>query len=399
VALLASWSRDIELAEDCVAEAYAAAAQRWPADGVPTSPEGWLVTVARNRLRDTVTSAHAKRTQPLGIEHDRAHEPEPEIDGQVPDQRLALKLASAHPAIDEAIRAPLMLNVVLGVHADRIASVWGVSSAAMAQRLVRAKRRIRDAGIPFAVPDENGLAARLPGLLEAMYGAFCVDWDEVVDLVRDDRAAAEALFLVHALARQTQDPEVWGLAALMCFVIARAPARAGGSFVPLEAQDPGLWDAELIAAGEQLLSSAARARRPGRFQWEAAIQSAHCARARTGATDYDAICALYDALIAVAPTLGAGVARAAAIGARDGAAAGLGALDVLGSSADALATTWAVRAHFLESLGRSQEAAHAYGRAEGLTRPGVMRDYLGQRRHQALAPDPTKRSGSRSAPH
>jgi len=373
VALLASWSRDIALAEDCVADAYAAAAEHWPGRGVPSNPEAWLLTVARNRLRDTIGAAQWRRTQPLVAD---VIDESDEFEGALPDRRLCLMLACAHPAVDPAIRSPLMLNVVLAIPAESIARAWGVPASTMAQRLVRAKRRIRDAGIPFSVPGGELLEARLPALLEAVYGAFCVDWEDVVDPVRDDKAAAEAAYLAHALARQVMHPEVLGLAALVSFTLARAPARASGGFVALEDQDPTLWDAELISVGERLLNAAARLQSPGRFQWEAAIQSAHCDRARTGTTDRDAICALYDVLVASAPTLGARVARAAAIAARDGAAEGLACLEALGRPADVLAATWAVRGDLLARLKRSDEAALAYATAARLTRPGAARGYL-----------------------
>lgn len=373
VALLASWSRDIALAEDCVADAYAAAAQYWPTRGVPAKPEAWLVTVARNRLRDAMGAAHSRLTKPLALE---IAEVTQAPDVAFPDRRLVLMLVCAHPVIDPSIRSPLMLNVVLGIPAERIGNVWNVPAATMAQRLVRAKRRIRDAGIPFRIPEPETLSARLPGILEAIYGAFCVDWEDVVDPVRDDRAAAEAAFLAHSLALQVEDPEAFGLAALMNFIFARVPARVGGLYVPLDRQDPSRWDRDLIDAGEALLRMAARFAKPGRFQWEAAIQSAHCDRARTGETDMNAVCRLYDALVAGAPTLGALVARASAIAARDGAAAGLTALDALEGRADSLAAAWAVRSDLLARLGRLKEAQHAYTVAARLSRPGAARNFL-----------------------
>lgn len=382
VALLASWSRDIALAEDCVADAYLAAAEFWPQRGVPANPDAWLVTVARNRLRDSIGAARSRLTQPLV---DDVIDDVGDAGVALPDRRLGLMLACAHPAIDPSIRSPLMLNAVLGMPAERIGRVWNVPAATMAQRLVRAKRRIRDAGIPFSIPEPETLALRLAGILEAIYGAFCVDWEDVVDPVRDDRAAAEAAFLAHSLARQVEDPEAFGLAALMSFIFARLPGRAGGVYVPLDEQDASVWDTDLIDVGESLLKTAARYRKPGRFQWEAAIQSAHCDRARTGTTDRETVCRLYDALVATTPTLGARVARAAAIGARDGAAAGLAVLESLGGASDGLAAAWAVRADLFFRLDRFAESERAFDAAARLTRPGAARDFLETRREQSSA--------------
>lgn len=385
VALLCASSRDIALAEDCVAEAYASAAQSWPTRGVPDNPDGWLLTVARNRMRDTLRSAAHRLQRPIP---DALADEMPADDevGGLPDRRLELMLACAHPAVDPAIRSPLMLNTVLGIPAEHIARVWAVSPAAMAQRLVRAKRRIRDAGIPFRVPEPEELQERLPGLLEAVYGAFSVDWHSVEDPVRDDRAASEAAFLAQTLARLVDDPEALGLASLTAFCLARVPARRQGGYTPLSAQDPATWDSGLIALGEQLLHRAAKHRRPGRFQLEAAIQSAHCERARTGTTDWGAICSLYDALVALTPTWGAHVARAAAVASRDGADAGLRELDALPTEARDFQPAWAVRAHLLEAAGRTDAAEAAYRKAESLCEHPAVRVYLAGRRVALTTP-------------
>ena len=379
LAVLAAPTRDIAAAEDALADAFERALVRWPGDGIPANPEGWLLTVARNRLRDLWKSSGYRMTESL-TESDCASTSLDDDMAAIPDRRLELMLVCAHPAIAPNIRTPLMLQSVLGVEAAAIATAFAVEPATMAQRLVRAKKRIRDAGIPFALPERDDLAERLPSVLEAVYGAYAIDWQLAPQGAPIESLSAEALHLALVLAELLPDePEVLGLAALVCLSEARRPARrtADGGFIPLDGQDTRRWDSVLISRGEVLLRRAHDHRRPGRFQYEAAIQSAHCTRATQGRVDMNALRKLHRALLRVAPSLGAAVASAAVDGEIDGADAGLRALDAIDDPAvERFQPAWTTRAHLLAEAGRVTEAAGAYRRAIELTADSGVAEYL-----------------------
>ena len=376
LAILAAPTRDIEMAEDCLADSFEQALRSWPETGVPANPEGWLLAVARNRQRDVLRSAAHRTVVPLSepVER-RATAVIEEIDPDaIPDRRLALLFVCAHPAIDAMVRTPLMLQTVLGFDARSIARAFALPEPTLAKRLVRAKHRIRDAGIPFSIPDRSSIAPRLTPVLEAIYGAYAIDWHSF---------AVEAHYLAITLAELMPDePEALGLAALLSLSLSRAAARrSDDEFVPLEEQDTAQWDRALIAQGERFLQRASALHLLGRFQLEAAIQSVHCARASSGFTDWAALLKLYTALVALAPTLGAHVALAATTGRVEGPARGLAELDAISDPAvQRFQPAWATRAHLLAEMGSAEQAEQAYRKAISLTTEPAVRHYLERRR-------------------
>ena len=384
LALLAAFDGDIEAAEDCLADAFAQALRIWPVSAVPDNPEAWLLRVARNRRYDLHRAASTRLNESLDdAKHGSAlsvvqdHDLDP-----VPDRRLALLFVCAHPAIDSSVRTPLILQTVLGFDARQIARAFAIPVATMAQRLARAKRRIRDTRIPFVIPERLQMPERLAPVLEAIYGAYAIDFQLVAGPEPRDSLAAESQYLATTLAELLPDEaEALGLASLVSLSLARRPARGRtGAFVPLDEQDPASWDQELISQGERYLQRASLLRRTGRFQLEAAIQSVHCTRAASGVTDWRALRTLYAALLCVSPTLGVLVAHAAAVGRVDGALAGLAALDAIADSAvQRFQPAWAARAHLLAEAEQADEAAKAYERAISLTTDVTSRRYLERR--------------------
>jgi RNA polymerase sigma-70 factor (ECF subfamily) len=389
VAWLAARTRDVAGAEDALSDAFAAALADWPAHGVPDSPEAWLMTAARRKLID---AARRRRTGDGAEGHlqliaDELRELE-QADRTIPDDRLALMFACAHPAIDPSIRAPLILQTLLGFDATAIASAFLVSPAAMGQRLVRAKNKIREAGIPFRVPERAELPMRLDAVLAAIYAAFAEGWSDPAGAeARRRNLAEEGIWLGRLVASLLPDePEALGLLALMLHAEARRGARrnGGGEYVPLAEQDPCAWDAKLIAEAEMLLRRAGRIGVTGRYQLEAAVQSAHAARRVTGETDWAAIARLYDGLLALTGSPVVAINRAIAIAETEGAAAGLAILDGLSHDrrlAD-YQPYWAARAGLHSRLGDAAAAEDAYDRAIGLEADEAVRRFLQQRRHE-----------------
>jgi RNA polymerase sigma-70 factor (ECF subfamily) len=317
-----------------------------------------------------------------------------EIPGHIPDQRLALMFACAHPAIDAGIRAPLILQVVLGLDAKAIASAFLTSPAAMGKRLVRAKEKIRQSGIPFRVPEREELPDRLATVLDAVYAAFTEGWADPrgTDVARRD-LTDEAMFLARLVTElQPDEPEALGLLALLLHAEARRRARRQefGEYVPLAEQDPAFWDSQMIAEAEALLHRASTLGSIGRYQLEGALQSAHVYRCRTGQDNWAEVVQLYDALFALAGSPVVAINRAVAIAEIHGSDAALAALqEVAASVADDVRLAeyqpyWAARAELLARAGAHDEARSAYETAIGLERDPAVRRFL-QRRQSALA--------------
>jgi RNA polymerase sigma-70 factor (ECF subfamily) len=390
VAFLAMRTRDVSAAEDALSEAFASALVDWPRKGCPSNPEAWLLTVARRKAIDAArrrnrgdTVADQLRLLAEGLDAATA-------EAEIPDHRLALLFACAHPAIEAGIRAPLMLQVVLGLDAVRIASAFLLSPAAMSQRLVRAKNKIREAGIPFRIPEREELAGRLDAVLDAIYAAFGEGWTdpEGTDIARRG-LTEEALFLARLTADLLpEEPEALGLLAFMLFSDARRRARrdAHGEYVPFAEQDLALWDSQRIDEAEALLLRACALGATGRYQLEGALQSAHVHRRRIGHADWEAVVRLYDALLTLTGSPVVAINRALALAELQGASAGLDAMPEIAADARLAEYQpyWAARAELLARTGAIDEARRAYEIAIGLERDPAVRRFL-QRRQSALA--------------
>jgi RNA polymerase sigma-70 factor (ECF subfamily) len=385
VAMLAVRNRDIMAAEDALQDAFVAALAQWPVKGVPQNPQAWLHTVARRRMLDT------DRRQQLfkNVELDRsgaATSSDPHATETLSDDRLELMLVCAHPAIDAAVHAPLILQTVLGLNAEQIAAAFLVSPTSMGQRLVRAKQKIRDAGMAFELPGPEVLEKRLDSLLDAIYVAYGVAWADLNASGGSHHLTQEAIMLVDAIAsRLPEHPETLGLSALMRYTAARKLARRdeSGSYVPLKEQDVGSWDRPLIAQAESLLRQAAAKGELGRFQLEAAVQSAHITARLSGKDDPGGLFALYDGLIRIAPSIGALVAHAVASAEVHGPEHAIGLLAAMESpSTDGYQAYHAARAELLQRLGQCEQAHEAYTRAIGLSDAAAVRRYLEGRRSE-----------------
>lgn len=381
LAILSSKTGDILSAEDALGDAFQRALQTWPEQGIPDKPEAWLFTTAHHRLIDTSrkkshhqNNKHLDNIQNLYAKHE-------DEDQSFPDDRLKLLFICAHPAIDSKIHTPLMLQTVLGLDAQTIANAFLVSPASMAQRLVRAKRKIKDAAIPFIVPELSESSARLSAVLEAIYGAFSIDWMATTNTSEcNQQLSAEALFLINILTNLLpHEPEVLGLAALISFSNARKSARVSHNdcLIPLDQQDTTLWDKKHIDKAENLLMQAHHHKQIGRFQLEAAIQSVHCNRIYSGITDWKALAQLYEGLQKIAPTIGAAVGKAAAMGEAYGAETGLACLDQIDDKTQiSFQPAWATRAYLLSHLGKNDEALKSYNKAIGLSSDKIIVNFL-----------------------
>jgi RNA polymerase sigma-70 factor (ECF subfamily) len=389
VAFLSARTRDVAAAEDALADAFAAALAHWPVSGIPDNAEAWLLATARRKAIDGARKEMTRTNADPHLKLLAEEAGEVVEEGGIPDERLRLMFACAHPAIDPAIRAPLILQTILGLDATRIASAFLVSPSTMGQRLVRAKTRIRETGIPFRIPDRPEFPERLDAVLAAIYAAFAEGWTDAAGTeMRRRELAGEAIWLGRLVVTLMPDePEALGLVSLMLFAEARRAARrdAEGGYVPLAEQDVAKWNQDLIDEAEELLLKASVMERPGRYQVEAAIQSAHVVRGRTGQADWQAIVDLYGILASMVPSPVVAVNRAVALAQAGDAEDALAALDELTGDprlAD-YQPYWAARAEILVRVGKTADAVAAYDRAIGLEPDQAVRDFL-QRRRAAI---------------
>jgi len=363
-----------------LAEAFAAALAQWPAEGVPANPDGWLITVAKRRHADLL---RREQVQMNGEPHLQMLAAEIEdaagLSGELPDRRLALMFACAHPLIERGARAPLILQAVLGITAKSIAAPFLVSPASMSQRLVRAKAHIKESGLPFSVPQQKEMPDRLSAVLDAIYAAYSTGWNGTDEGASE--LAPEAIWLGSLMAELLpEEPEAKALLALMLYAEARRNARRGrdGSYVPIDRQDIALWDTALIGKAEALLHAANRAGPTGRYQLEAAIQSAHIAQHLTGANCWQAIVALYDHLVTLTKSPVAMLNRAAALAEVAGPETALAELS--GISADkrmlGYQPYWATLGHLHLRAGHIEAGREALTVAIGLSTDDAVRQHL-----------------------